>query len=386
MTNPASANEPKATVLLMSSSQQVETALAEILQSHFHWLAVSPEAEAAEQIKRFSSPDVILLDCHCSGQNSLALLKQLNSDETTKAVPVILVTESEPTEQMMQGLALGVVDYLSKPFCAPLVLSRVHTQIALQQAHARLLQQSAQHQAELARKVEECQAIQDISIFTLARLAEARDEGTGIHLRRTQGYVRILAEGLSEHPRYTEALTKENIEILCKSALLHDIGKIGIPDHILLKTAELTPEERQIVQTHTKLGSDAMELAKRDSGKPVRFLEMAQQIAYYHHEKWDGTGYPVGLAGEAIPIPARLMALADVFDALITSRQYKSGWDLEKAKELIVQESGLHFDPDVVTAFLNSFEDFTRVARTHGEQDAMRHAEIIYDSSKPCQP
>jgi putative two-component system response regulator len=221
----------------------------------------------------------------------------------------------------------------------------------------------------MARRMAENQLVQDISIHALARLAETRDPETGNHLRRTQEYVRILAMGLRDHPGYAAFLSDRNIQLLAKSAPLHDIGKVGIPDHILLKPGKLDADEWAIMQTHARIGREAIEHAERDAEQPVEFLALAKEIAHYHHERWDGSGYPEGLAGDAIPIPARLMALADVFDALITRRVYKAAMPPDQARAIIAAESGRHFDPNVVEAFLASFDKFLAVAERYGDDE-----------------
>jgi putative two-component system response regulator len=215
------------------------------------------------------------------------------------------------------------------------------------------------------RRMAENLQIQDVSIRALGRLAEIRDPETGNHLRRTQGYVRTLAMELRTHPRFSAFLTAHNIEILVKSAPLHDIGKVGIPDQILLKPGKLTADEWEIMKTHSFLGYRAIEQAEQDAEPRIEFLSMAKEIAHYHHEKWDGSGYPEGLAGEAIPISARLMALADVFDALLAQRVYKKGFPLAEALQIIRQGRASHFDPDVVDAFFSRQDEFLAIAAEH---------------------
>lgn len=185
---------------------------------------------------------------------------------------------------------------------------------------------------------------------------------TGAHIRRTQGYVEALARQLQPHPRFAAVLSEPFIRLLGKSAPLHDIGKVGIPDHILQKPGKLTAEEWAIMQTHARLGAEAIAHAERDAAKPAAFLALAREIAHWHHEKWDGSGYPDGLAGDAIPVSARLMALADVFDALISARVYKAPMSFDQARAIIVEGRGVHFDPDVVAAFLAIFDEFKAIA------------------------
>ncbi|GAB4115394.1 MAG: hypothetical protein Fur0026_01210 [Sideroxydans sp.] len=217
--------------------------------------------------------------------------------------------------------------------------------------------------AQLQNKTEEVSQIRDVTIIAMGTLAETRDNETGNHLRRTQTYIRALALQLRDHPRFREFLTNENIESLYKLAPLHDIGKVGIPDHILLKQGKLTPEEYEIMKTHPTLGADALAAAEASLPVPNRFLHIGREIAAGHHEKWDGSGYPEGLQGDAIPISARLMALADVYDALICKRVYKKAFSHEEAVAFICAGRGTHFDPDIVDAFVAIQEEFDRIAR-----------------------
>jgi putative two-component system response regulator len=204
----------------------------------------------------------------------------------------------------------------------------------------------------------------------MASLAETRDNETGNHIRRTQFYVQLLAEKLRDHPRFSNFLSEHTIKLLFKSAALHDIGKVGIPDHILLKPGRFTPEEFEVMKTHTTLGRDAIATAEARLGVNIEFLAYAKEIAYCHQEKWDGSGYPESLAGEAIPISARLMAVADVYDALISRRPYKQPMPHEKAVELIIDGRGSHFDPDIVDAFAAIQDEFFAISQRYADSAA----------------
>ena len=223
--------------------------------------------------------------------------------------------------------------------------------------------QNALLEAEVTRRMAENDLTQQVSIRALAHLAETRDPETGNHIRRTQGYVRQLATTLRQHPGFADSLSENGIDLLVRSAPLHDIGKVGIPDYILLKPGRLTADEMAIMQTHAKLGSDAIEQAEQDIEMPLEFLTLAKEIAHWHHEKWDGSGYPDGLIGNAIPVSARLMAVADVFDALISPRVYKKAMPYHKARDIIIAGRGKHFDPDVVNAFVADFDCFVSIAK-----------------------
>ena len=218
------------------------------------------------------------------------------------------------------------------------------------------------------RRTREIALTQEAAIDGLASLSEMRDYETGGHIKRTQTYVRILAQRLSTHPKFKSFLNDETIEMLYKSAQLHDIGKVGLPDRILLKRGKLTEDEFKDANQHPRLGREALVAAERMLGGNS-FLRLAKEIAYTHHEKWDGSGYPEGLRGEAIPIPGRLMAVADVYDALTSQRVYKAAFPHEKAVEIIVDGRGTHFDPDVVDAFLELKDEFELIAITFADRD-----------------
>jgi response regulator RpfG family c-di-GMP phosphodiesterase len=223
----------------------------------------------------------------------------------------------------------------------------------------------AERTAQLQEKTDEVSRIRDVTIIAMGTLAETRDNETGNHLKRTQTYIRALALKLQDHPRFKHYLSNDIIESLYKLAPLHDIGKVGIPDHILLKQGKLTPEEYEIMKTHPTLGSDALAAAESSLPAPSKFLHIGREIAGGHHEKWDGSGYPKGLKGDEIPISARLMALADVYDALICKRVYKKAFSHEDAVAFIRDGRGAHFDPDVVDAFLEIQDEFDQIAKRY---------------------
>jgi putative two-component system response regulator len=280
---------------------------------------------------------------------------------------VIFVTALDATDDEEHGLSLGAADYITKPSTPAIVRARVRTHIELKRARDRLASQNALLEAEVAHRMGENEHVQDVSILALARLAEIRDVETGNHLRRTQEYLHTLAMSLKGHPRFARELDDAAIALISKSGLLHDIGKVGIPDDILHKPGKLTPAEWTVMQTHAQLGADAIEQAGRGANPPIAFLACATQIARHHHERWDGTGYPDGLAGDAIPVAARLMALADVFDALISRRIYKEPMAFNMARDIIAAERGSHFDPDMADAFLAQYNVFCAIATRYAD-------------------
>ena len=261
----------------------------------------------------------------------------------------------------------GAADYITKPIKPDVVLARVRSQLLARIAGNWLRDQNAALEAEVTRRMEENELIQAVSIRALAHLAETRDPETGNHILRTQGYVRLLATRLQHHPRFAETLDDSYIKMLAASAPLHDIGKVGIPDSILQKPGKLTADEWEVMKTHSLLGSEAIEQAEHDIAKPVEFLALAKEVARWHHERWDGSGYPDGLCGDDIPISARLMTIADVFDALISKRVYKEPMPIGQVREIIVAELGRQFDPDVAEVFLTHFVEFTAIAAQHSD-------------------
>lgn len=355
------------TILIVDDTPENLSVLGELLQPYYRVRAANSGRRALQIAHGHPPPDLILLDVMMPGMDGHEVLARLRADPATHHTPVIFVTAMDSTQDEEYGLSHGAVDYITKPIRPAIVLARVRTQLEVKRARDWLRDQNSFLEAEVARRMGENQLIQEVSIHALARLAETRDPETGNHLRRTQEYVRTLAKRLKDHPRFSGYLDTRTIDALAKSAPLHDIGKVGIPDHILLKPGKLTPEEWAVMKTHAELGSKAIAQAEADAEKPVEFLAIAKEIAHYHHEKWDGSGYPCSLSGDAIPISARLMALADVFDALICRRVYKEPMPFEQACEIIIEGSGSHFDPDIVTAFISEGDTFLRISKAYAE-------------------
>lgn len=312
-------------------------------------------------------PDLILLDIMMPELDGYEVCRRLKADPYLRDIPVIFLTARSSVEDERHGLELGAVDYITKPISPPIMLARIQTHLKLKASADFLRGKSEYLEREVQRRMSDMLAAQDVTIEMMASLAETRDNETGNHIRRTQNYVRALAEHLSRHPRFAEFLTAANIQLLYKSAPLHDIGKIGIPDSILLKPGRLDAHEFEIMKTHTTLGSEAIARAERRAGPAASFLRLAKEIALGHHEKWDGSGYPYGLAGDAIPVSARLMAIADVYDALISRRPYKVPLPHEEAVKIIVAGKGSHFDPDMVDAFLELQDSFRAIAARYAD-------------------
>jgi putative two-component system response regulator len=363
----SSAAHPAATVLVVVDNPAAPGGLADLLFAEFGVQVVNSGAGALALASRVPYPDLILLDVMMPGTDGYEVLRRLRELPHGADIPVIFVTATDSADGEERAFELGIVDYVTKPVQASIVRARVRAHIELKQARDRLRNRNASLEAEVAKRMRENELAQDVSIQALARLAETRDSETGNHLRRTQAYVRALATQLSRHPRHAATLTARVVDLVVKSAPLHDIGKVGIPDSILLKPGRLTDAERAVMRTHARLGAQAIERAERDAECQLPFLAYAKEIAAYHHENYDGSGYPDGLAGDAIPLHARLMALADVFDALITRRTYKAAIPIDQARAIILADRAHKFDPDVVDAFVEAFDAFHEIARRYGE-------------------
>jgi putative two-component system response regulator len=338
---------------------------------------------ALEIAQSDSPPDLILLDIMMPEMDGYTVCFHLKANPKTEHIPVIFLTAKTEVSDETRGFELGAVDYITKPISPPIVLSRVKAHLAVKKMQDMmrdensimkkmqdfLSDQNSFLESEVQKRTAEVNAIQDVTIHAMASLAETRDSDTGNHIRRTQQYVKVLAEKVRDNPRFSHFLNDKNIEMLFKSAPLHDIGKVGIPDKILLKPGKFTDEEFEIMKTHTTLGRNAILQAEKELGIEVPFLKFAKEIAYYHQEKWDGSGYPMGLAGNDIPISARLMAVADVYDALISRRVYKTGMPHEKAVQIILEGKNTHFDPDIVDAFIELQDEFKAIAARFVDSD-----------------
>ncbi|MCC6132732.1 MAG: two-component system response regulator [Acidobacteria bacterium] len=359
----------KTTVLVVDDTPENLTVMTGLLKGLYR-VKIAPSGEHALRIARNApQPDLVLLDIMMPGMDGYEVMRRLRADGMTRDIPVIFLTAKTEVEDETMGLDLGAVDYITKPISPPIVLARVRNHLELKAARDFLRDKNDFLEAEIARRTREIRAIQDVTMLALGSLAETRDNETGNHIRRTQLYIRELALALRHHPRFAARLTDPYIDLLYKSAPLHDIGKVGIPDRVLLKPGKLDPDEFEIMKTHTTLGRQAIEKAEERLGMKVDFLDCAKEIAYSHQEKWDGSGYPEGLSGETIPVAARLMAVADVYDALISRRVYKPAFPHEVACERITAARGTHFDPDIVDAFARIRDEFAAISRSYRDGD-----------------
>jgi putative two-component system response regulator len=340
--------------------------LRENLDGLGYKLLIAKNGKSALEIVQKARPDLILLDIMMPEMDGYEVCRRLKAVEETRHIPVIFLTAMADAQDEAKGLAIGAVDYITKPINPELVRARVRNHLELKRHRDRL--------EDLVRsKTREVLLTQAVMIESLATLAEYRDPETGGHIKRTQNYVKALAVHLKDHPRFQAELDEKTIELLYLSAPLHDIGKVGVPDQILLKGGRLDNAEFEQMKKHTLFGEEALRLTEQKLGRST-FLHLAREIAASHQEKWDGSGYPRGLKGAEIPVAGRLMALADVYDALISKRIYKPPMPHEKAVEIIRQGRGTHFDPDVVEAFLALEDTFRNIALTFADYEEEREA------------
>lgn len=317
--------------------------------------------KAALRAAAAEPPDLVLLDVNMPEMDGFAVCKAFQDDAILKDVPVLFISALSDSESKLKAFQTGGLDYVTKPFQIDEVLARVKTHLRLRQlqreaeAHARELEQ------RVAEQVREISDSQVAAIVALAKLAESRDDDTGHHIERVQDYCRALALSLSgASVREGENIEERFVEEIFHASALHDIGKVGIPDSVLLKPGKLTNEEFDLMKTHTVIGSDTLERARKQYPRNS-FINMGITIARSHHERWDGRGYPDRLEGERIPLAARIMSIADVYDALRSKRPYKEPFSHEKSKEIIVSGRGTQFDPAMVDTFLEIEEQFQSI-------------------------
>ena len=352
------------TIHIVDDTPDNLTILGELLMPHYNVKIANNGQRALISAETEPAPDLILLDIMMPEMDGHEVLRRLKANPKTQATPVIFISALNEEHDETLGLTLGAVDYITKPIKPAIALARVKAQLDLKAARDLLQNSNAWLESEVARRMRQNQMIQDVSIRALAKLAEVRDNETGNHILRTQAYVRILAEQLAADPRHGKVLTAETVDLYTKASPLHDIGKVGIPDQVLHKPSKHTPEEWEIMKTHAQIGANAIweAIQNEPDQDGLGFLHIAMEIAAHHHEKWDGSGYPKGLAGEDIPFAARIMALADVFDALLSKRVYKPPLTIEEATAIILEGKASHFDPDVVDAFSRRIDDFAAIA------------------------
>ena len=343
-------NEDKPVVLVVDDAMDNIALTSNLLSSYKVKVAIN--GEIALNLIRKSPPDIILLDVMMPVLDGYETCRILKSDEQLKDIPVIFLTSKSDVADETKGFELGAEDFITKPVNPVILLTRVKTHLELKRARDFLKSENIYLESEVTRRTKEIALIQEVSIMAMVSLAETRDSETGNHIQRTKLFVKELCDYLGKLPKFKETLSTKNIDLIVASAPLHDIGKVGIPDSILMKPGKFTQEEFEVMKAHTTLGRDAILKAEQLMTQPDTFLRYPKEMVYSHHEKWDGSGYPLGLSYEAIPLSARIIALADVYDALTSKRVYKQPIPHAEAVNIIKSESGKHFDPEIVEAFI----------------------------------
>jgi len=359
---------PRETILVVDDTPANLSLLAGVLSPRWRVLLATSGVKALELAHR-QRPDLILLDVMMPGLDGFETCRRLKADERTHGTPVIFLTALNQPEDETRGFACGAADFIPKPVNPAIVCARVSAQLDAKRWRDTLSGRNAQLSSELERKLEEVERLREATLHVMISFAEFRDENTGHHVKRTQEYVRTLARWMSAHGE-CPPLAEAEIDHMARSAPLHDIGKVAIPDHILLKPGKLTADEMAVMKTHSMQGWEMLRRAAERMGDGGHsFLKHGMEIARHHHERWDGAGYPDGLAGEQIPLAARLMAAADVYDALISSRPYKEPMSHEAALAYLYANSGSHFDPATVRAVQANAEELRRIAANWSDDE-----------------
>jgi putative two-component system response regulator len=349
-----------AIIMVVDDSTANLMLLTELLESQGMAVQAFVDGRSALAAAATRPPDLILLDITMPEMDGFEVCQQLKADPALAEIPVLFLSGLAETSDKVKAFASGAVDYVTKPFQLAEILARIRTHLSLRRLRLELSQQNLRLEQLVREKVAEITDSQLATIVALAGLAESRDDDTGEHIERTRGFCRALAEQLRRGSPYAAEISDSFIDAIDYSSALHDVGKVGIPDAILLKPGKLTPEEFGVMKTHTTIGAHALRSAHTRYQRNV-LLSMGIEIARSHHEKWDGSGYPHGLAGQQIPLSARIVAIADVYDALRSRRVYKPPFDHDASVRIILEGSGGHFDPVVVDAFQVVAEVFATI-------------------------
>ncbi|MCL2218853.1 MAG: response regulator [Chitinispirillia bacterium] len=363
------------TILLVDDDLTNLTVGRNALEEQYDVLTLNSGARLIKMLAR-SVPDLILLDVEMPEMNGYETIKAIKGDPATAGIPVIFLTAKSDGQSELEGLSLGAVDYITKPFSAPLLLKRIELHLLVESQKKELSDQkdelvrfNTNLRGMVEAKTKTVIELQDALLRTMAELVECRDDITGGHIERTQSYLETLLNAMERKGLYKEEMAVWDIPLALRSAQLHDVGKIAVKDSILNKPGRLTPEEFEEIKKHTAFGGMVIDKIKEGTTEQA-FLEYAKIFALTHHEKWDGSGYPAGLKGEEIPLLGRLMAIADVYDALCSDRPYKKAFSHEDAVRIIMEGRGTHFDPALTDLFMSVADEFGAVAARHKSEAA----------------
>jgi len=330
------------------------------LSAYYDILTLNSGARLLKVLER-NIPDLILLDVEMPEMSGYEVIRKIKSKTETANVPVMFLTAKKDGASELEGLSLGAIDYISKPFSPPLLLKRIEVHLLVESQKQELVDFNNNLQSMVEAKTKTVTELQNAVLKTMAELVERRDDITGGHIERTQAYLKVMLAALKDQGVYEEETAEWDVTLVLQSAQLHDVGKIAIKDSILQKTSRLTDEEFAQIKKHTTFGATIIDKIKESTTEQA-FLEYAKVLAVSHHEKWDGSGYPNGLKGEEIPLLGRLMAIVDVYDALISERQYKSAFTHKDAVSIMIDGRGKHFDPVLLDLFLGVSGRFEEIA------------------------
>jgi putative two-component system response regulator len=365
--------EKRVAILVVDDEEANRKSLSMILETFGYRAFQAENGKRAVEMVAAERIDVILLDLMMPVMNGFEVCRTLKANPSTRNIPIVVVTAVSDDSNHLNALKAGADDFLPKPYNIHLLKARLRSLVQMKMLYDMNVDYRAKLEKDNTQLMQELIKTQDATIFSLAKLAEFRDPETGDHLERMRQYGKLLTESLRRTSRYSTYISDRYINNIFKSMPLHDIGKVGIQDNILLKPGKLTSEEFDIMKTHTTIGGDAIRSAIQVVGRERSFLTMGMHIAYYHHERWDGKGYPKGIAADNIPLSARVSSIADVYDALTSVRVYKDALPHEKACDIILEGRGTQFDPDLVDVFEKNEEDFARIKtkyRDKTESDA----------------
>jgi putative two-component system response regulator len=348
-------------IIMLVDDNQANLSMGKNILKNYYEVYALPSAERLFKFLGTVMPDLILLDVEMPDMNGFEVIKKLKNEAKYTDIPVIFVTSKTEEMNELEGLDLGAVDYVAKPFSAAILLKRIENHLLIKQQKTELKQFNDNLIGMVQEKTAQIVGLQNTIVNSIAEIVEFRDAFTGGHINRTQKYMRLLITYMMEHDLYAEEILNwENIDYLVRSTQLHDLGKIFISDSILNKPGQLTAAEFEIMKTHVMKGVEVIRKMKSRESEQS-FLDYAEIVAETHHEKWDGSGYPNGLKGRDIPLLGRLMAIADVYDALTTTRPYKEAFSAEKSANIIIEGSGTHFDPVLVDIFKALQDDFAAI-------------------------
>ena len=350
------------TIILVDDDATNLMAGSNALDDYYDVLTLNSGARLLKILEK-TIPDLILLDVEMPEMNGYEVIKIIKSKEETADIPVIFLTAKSDGENELKGLSLGAIDYIIKPFSPPLLRKRIEVHLLVEAQKRELINFNNGLQEMVKAKTKSVVELQNAIMKTMAELVECRDDVTGGHIGRTQSYFGTLIHALQKKGLYAEETASWDIELILQSAQLHDVGKIVIKDSVLNKPDRLTDEEFEKIKEHADFGEKVIDKIKESTTEHA-FLDYAKTLIGTHHEKWDGSGYPRGLKGEKIPLLGRLMAIADVYDALVSSRPYKEAFTHDEAVNIILDSKGTHFDPVLTDLFFSVSDEFKNLPRT----------------------